>query len=58
MIGTSAALLTTTLANTMPGATPFTKLAYAASAVALLVYAVGFISSFWLPEPGQDTLPE
>jgi hypothetical protein len=42
----------------MPGMTPFTKLAYAASAVALLVYAVGFLSSFWLPEPRQDRLPE
>ena len=58
MIGTSAALLTTQLANVMPGATPFTKLAYAASAVALLVYAVGFGASFWLPEPRQDRLPE
>jgi len=58
MIGTSAALLTTTLANTMPGATQFTKLAYAAAAVALLVYAVGFLSSFWLPEPRTDKLPE
>jgi len=58
MIGTSAALLTTQLANVMPGATPFTKLAYSASAVALLVYAVGFTSSFWLPEPQQDKLPE
>jgi hypothetical protein len=41
----------------MPGVGPFTKLAYAASAVALLVYAGGFISSFWLPEPPQK-LPE
>ena len=58
MIGTSAALLTTQLAITMPGATPFSKLAYAAAAVALLVYAVGFLSSFWLPEPREDKLPE
>jgi MFS family permease len=58
MIGTSAALLTTQLANVTPGATPFTKLAYAATAVALLVYAVGFLSSFWLPEPKQEKLPE
>ncbi len=58
MIGTSAALLTTQLANVMPGLTPFTKLAYAASAVALLVYSVGFLSSFALPEPAQDKLPE
>ncbi len=58
MIGTSAALLTTQLANIMTGSTAFTKLAYSASAVALLVYAVGFLSSFWLPEPQRDTLPE
>jgi predicted MFS family arabinose efflux permease len=51
MIGTSAALLTTQLANVMPGIGPSTKLAYAASTVALLVYAGGFVSSFWLPEP-------
>jgi MFS family permease len=58
MIGTSAALLTTQLANVMPGSTSFTKLAYSAAAVALLVYAVGFLSSFWLPEPLEDKLPE
>jgi predicted MFS family arabinose efflux permease len=58
MIGTSAALLTTQLANVMPGSTPFTKLAYSASAVALLVYAVGFLASFWLPEPQRDKLPD
>ena len=58
MIGTSAALLTTQLANVMPGSTPFTKLAYSASAVALLVYGVGFLASFWLPEPASDKLPE
>jgi MFS family permease len=58
MIGTSAALMTTQLANTMPGSTPFTKLAYSASAVAALVYLVGFIASFWLPEPKQEKLPD
>lgn len=58
MIGTSAALLTTQLANVMAGSTPFTKLAYSAAAVALLVYLVGFLASFSLPEPAQDKLPE
>lgn len=58
MIGTSAALLTTQLSNVMPGAGASTPLAYAASAVALLVYAGGFIASFWLPEPQQDKLPD
>lgn len=58
MIGTSAALLTTQLANVMTGSTPFTKLAYSAAVVALLVYSVGFLASFWLPEPQRDELPE
>jgi len=58
MIGTSAALLTTQLANVMAGSTAFTKLAYSAAAVALLVYALGFLLSFWLPEPQRDQLPE
>ena len=51
MVGTSAALLTAQLANTMP-------LALAAASVALLVYALGFLCSFWLPEPQQEKLPE
>jgi MFS family permease len=58
MIGTSAALLTTQLAATMPGATPPARLALAAAGVALLVYAVGLIASFWLPEPPSDRLAE
>src|SRR5262249_55425825 len=58
MIGTSAALLTTQLANVMPGGSSFTKLAYSAAAVAFLVYAMGLAASFWLPEPKQDKLPE
>jgi hypothetical protein len=53
MIGTSAALLTTTLAVSMPGATPYERMGYAAAIVALLVYAVGFIASFWLPQPKE-----
>ena len=56
MIGTFAAYVTAHLANTMPGAGPTVKLAYAAAAVAFLVYAVGFTASFWLPEPRQDRL--
>jgi Na+/melibiose symporter-like transporter len=58
MIGTSAALLTTQLAGTMPGATPATHLAYAAAAVAFLAYAGGFALSFFLPEPSSEALPE
>ncbi|MFI5006583.1 MAG: MFS transporter [Solirubrobacterales bacterium] len=58
MIGTSAALLTTQLAAQMPGGTPAARLAYAAAGVAFLVYGVGLIASFWLPEPPRDRLVE
>ncbi|MFG0317028.1 MAG: MFS transporter, partial [Planctomycetota bacterium JB042] len=54
MIGTSAAYLTTTLANHTPGDDPATRLAYAAGSVALLAYGVGFVASFWLPEPPAE----
>ncbi len=58
MIGTSAALLTTQIAAMMPGTTPAMHLAYAAAAVAFLVYSLGLILSFYLPEPKQEALPE
>ncbi len=58
MIGTMFALVTTKLTNVMPGPSPAIKLAYAAAAVALFVYLVGFISCFWLPEPAHEELPE
>jgi hypothetical protein len=58
MIGTSAALVTTTLANVMPGGSPATKLAYAAAAVGTAVYAIGLLASIWLPEPKADRLQD
>lgn len=58
MIGTSAALLTTQLVNVMPGDTGPTRYAYAATVVGFSVYAVGFMLSFLLPEPAEETLPE
>jgi hypothetical protein len=33
-------------------------MAYAAAAVGLLVFAIGFTASFWLPEPGPEGLIE
>jgi hypothetical protein len=57
MLGTSAALLTTQLSNIMPGASPPSKLAYAAALVALLVYGSGVVLSFFLTEP-EEELPE
>jgi len=58
MLGTSAALVTTTWANYMPGGSAPEKLAYAAGAVGLIVYLIGFGASFFLPEPSQEELPE
>jgi MFS family permease len=58
MIGTSAALATTTLANVMPGVSPAQKLAWAAALVGLVAYVVGFGASFFLPEPKQQELPD
>jgi MFS family permease len=58
MIGTSAALLTTQIAAMMPGPTPAVHLAYAAAAVAFLVFGLGLTLSFFLPEPQKDELPE
>jgi MFS family permease len=60
MIGTSAALVTTTLVAYMPGTSPSMKLklAYAAAIVGTLVYVVGFTASFFLPDPKQQELPD
>ncbi len=56
MIGTFAALVTTTLATHMPGGSPAHQLAYAAALVGTLTYVVGFAASFALPEPQQEQL--
>ncbi|MBX7073959.1 MAG: MFS transporter [Pirellulales bacterium] len=54
MIGTSAAVLTPAIANLFSSGTPFQRLAYAAATTAAIVYTLGFITSFWLPEPAQE----
>jgi MFS family permease len=58
MIGVSAVLLTTLLRGFMPGDSDPIKLAYAAAVVAFLLYTLGLILSFFLPEPKQEELPE
>jgi MFS family permease len=58
MLGTSAALITTTIVLYMPGGTATRQLAYAAGIVGFLAYAIGFVASFWLPEPPQDAIPD
>jgi hypothetical protein len=56
MLGTSAALLTTSIANIAPGGTSFRQLAFAAGAVGFASFAIGLIASFWLPEPPRDII--
>jgi MFS family permease len=58
MIGTFGAWVTPQLALSMPGSNPAHQLAYAAAAVALVVYVGGFLTSFFLPEPRSEELPE
>lgn len=60
MIGTSFALVATTLAaqDFMPGEAGPERLAYTAAFVGFAVYALGFIGSFFLPEPQSEELPD
>jgi MFS family permease len=58
MFGTTAALVTTQLANSMPGGAAPTRLAYASAAVGTVVYVIGVLCSFRLPEPDQQALPD
>ncbi len=58
MLGTFAAMVTTTIANYAPGADQFLQLASAAGIVGTATYAIGLAASFWLPEPGQADLPD
>jgi hypothetical protein len=57
MIGTSAAFFTTgVIAPRLAGAGPVTpdKVAYAAGVTGLLVFSVGFLVSFFLPQPPEE----
>jgi MFS family permease len=58
MLGTSAALITTSIVAYMPGGTATRQLGYAAGIVGFLAYAAGFIGSFWLPEPCEKLITE
>jgi len=46
MLGTSAALLVTSMVRFMPGGNASRQLSYAAGIVGLLSYVVGFVASF------------
>ncbi len=58
MLGTSAAYVTTTLANYTSGTSPSMQLANAAAIVALISYAVGTIACSFLPEPEESKMKE
>jgi hypothetical protein len=58
MLGTSAALLVTSMVAFMPGGSPARHLAYAAGIVGTSAFLIGFIASFWLPEPSLDATPD
>ena len=58
MIGTCAALVTTSLVTSMPGGSVPVRLAYAAALVGTSAYVIGVITSRWLPEPKTDALPD
>jgi Na+/melibiose symporter-like transporter len=58
MIGTLSALVTVQMVPLMPGATVPIKLAYAAAMVGTAAYVIGYVASFWLPEPQKADLPD
>jgi len=60
LIGTSFAWVTSTVAAQawVPGGSAPAKFAYTAAAVAFLVYLAGFLLSFHLPEPPEESLEE
>ncbi len=58
LVGTSFAWVTASLAVTADRAYAPTKVALVAAGVGFAVYLVGFIASFWLPEPEKDLLPD
>ena len=58
MIGTCAALVTTSLVPSMWGGSVPIKLAHAAAIVGTTAYIIAVIASRWLPEPTDTELPE
>jgi hypothetical protein len=58
LVGTLFAAVTATLAITPDSAFAPHKVALVAAAVGFGVYLVGFIASFWLPEPKREELME
>ena len=57
-IGTFGAQIAVSLSAAMPGGTVPFRLAYAAAIVGTGAYVIGFIASFFMPEPKAETLPD
>jgi hypothetical protein len=58
VIAVFAALITTQLANVMPGPGPAVRLTYSAGTTVVCALVVLLVISFWLPEPEQGRLPD
>ena len=58
VLGVSAALLTTSLSNVMPGANSSASLAHSAGVVSVLAILVALVAFWWLPEPQSERLPD
>jgi hypothetical protein len=58
VVGTSAAISTTQLANVMPGVNADSRLAYSAAVIAVSVYALALVASLWVREPESGQLPD
>jgi Na+/melibiose symporter-like transporter len=58
MIGTFAAQVTVSLSAAMPGASVPIRLAYASAIVGTGAYVIGFIASFFLPDPKDEAMPD
>ena len=58
LVGTCFAWLALTLAATPDAAYAPRKMALVAAGIAFAVYLLGFIASYWLPEPKEEQLPE
>ena len=58
MLGTCAALVTTSLVTSMPGGSVPVRLAYASALVGTSAYIIGVVTSRWLPEPKTEALPD
>ncbi len=56
MIGTTFAFFASYFSSFAPGETDAIRMAYAAAAVGFFAFALGFVMSFFLPEPRQETM--